>query len=87
VSYTVTIKRSAEKELERLKNTIHDRIIKSIIDLKENPRPHGCEKLQGQENYRIRIGEFRVVYSISDKAKLVEIVKVGDRKEIYKKRR
>ncbi|HYM20758.1 MAG TPA: type II toxin-antitoxin system RelE/ParE family toxin [Candidatus Kapabacteria bacterium] len=86
MSYSVIIKRSAEKELERLDDTIHDRIIESIIGLKEEPRPRGCEKLKGQENYRIRIGEFRVVYAIDDKTRIVEIIKIADRKEIYKKR-
>ena len=86
MSYRVTIRRSAEKELERLADKLHDRILEKIIELKENPRPFGCEKLTDQENYRIRVGEFRAVYTIDDKAKLVEIIKIADRKEIYKKR-
>ena len=86
MSYNVIIRTSAKKELKQLNNNIFERVMERIIELKENPRPLGCEKLGGQNSYRIRIGDFRVIYSIDDKVKLVEIIKIGDRKEIYKKR-
>jgi mRNA interferase RelE/StbE len=86
MSYKVIIKGSAKKELKRIDYQMHDRIIEHIMGLQENPRPMGCEKLGGQDSYRIRIGDYRVAFTIDDKAKLVEIIKIGDRKEIYKKR-
>ena len=86
MSYNVIIRTSAKKELKRLDNNMHERVVQRIVELKENPRPVGCEKLGGQDSYRIRIGDFRVVFTIDDKEKLVEIIKIGDRKEIYKKR-
>ena len=86
MSYNVIIRTSAKKELKRLNNNIFERVMERIIELKENPRPIGCEKLGGQDSYRIRIGDFRVVFTIDEKAKLVEIIKIGDRKEVYKKR-
>jgi mRNA interferase RelE/StbE len=86
VRYRVTIKRSAEKELDRIGAHTQSRILTRISDLQEQPRPEGSEKLQGQENYRIRIGDYRVIYTVHDREKLVEIIKIGNRKEIYKKR-
>ncbi len=61
------------------------RINESILQLAENPRPSGCKKLKGfKDLYRIRIGSFRVVYSLKDKTLTIEILRVADRKDIYK---
>jgi mRNA interferase RelE/StbE len=83
--YTIRFKKSAEKELERLPAQIIKRIGKAIDALKENPRPSGSKKLEGQQEslWRIRIGDYRVIYSVEDVIKIVEIRKVGHRKEIY----
>ena len=64
--YSVSLKRSAEKELSRLPSEIHDRIIEKLITLQDNPRPQGARKLRGQEGYRLRIGDYRVLYVIND---------------------
>jgi len=82
--YRITIKKSAAKELEALPKKDLRRIIKRIQSLVENPRPHGSQKLSGQEQYRIRQGDYRVVYSIEDKDSLIEIFKIGHRREIYR---
>lgn len=61
------------------------RILQHIEDLQENPRPIGCEKLSGQERYRIRQGVYRVIYEVVDELLVVTIVKVGHRKHVYKR--
>ena len=84
--YSIQIKPSAVKEIEAidLKKT-RQRIVERIQALADNPRPPGCEKLSGyRDRYRLREGQYRIVYSIEDKALLVYIVKVGDRKEVYR---
>jgi mRNA interferase RelE/StbE len=58
--YTVYLKSSAEKELDRLPTKIHDRIVKRLISLRDNPRPPGTKKLLGREGYRIRVGDYRI---------------------------
>lgn len=84
MAYRVILKRSAEKELDRLPAQLHDRITHKLLDLEDNPRPHGVQKLHGQDCYRIRIGDYRVLYMIDDRAQLVEIVAVGHRREVYR---
>ena len=85
-AYRLLIKASAGRELERL-GTKSDRrrIVERIQALAEDPRPHGSEKLAGYtDRYRIRQGNFRVVYLIDDKRREVAIFKVGDRKDVYR---
>lgn len=83
--YRVIILRSAEKDLEKLPANVVKRIFPALEKLSENPRPAGSKKLAGQnENlWRIRIGDYRLVYLIEDKIKVVEIRKAGHRKDIY----
>ena len=85
-AYRLLIKASAGRELERL-GTKSDRrrIVERIQALAEDPRPHGSEKLAGYaDRYRIRQGNFRVVYLIDDQRREVTIFKVGDRKDVYR---
>ncbi len=85
-AYKVLIKVSAGKELERL-GTKSDRarIVERIQTLAEDPRPHGCEKLAGYSNrFRIRQGNYRVVYLVDDQRREITIFKVGDRKDVYR---
>jgi mRNA interferase RelE/StbE len=84
VSYLVTLKRSAEKELSRLPGEIHDRVIERLIILQDNPRPAGARKLRGREGYRIRIGDYRVLYVIHDSEQQVEVYSVAHRREVYR---
>jgi mRNA interferase RelE/StbE len=83
MAYTVNLKRSVEKELDDLPKETHDRITKRIILLKENPRPVGIKKLQGREGYRIRVGNYRVLYTIDDFLKIVEILSISLREDAY----
>jgi mRNA interferase RelE/StbE len=85
-SYSVAIKKSAERELRTLPKGDLRRVVDRIRGLAETPRPHGNEKLSGQEWYRIRQGDYRIVYAIDDEARTVDIVKIGHRREVYKKK-
>ncbi|MCB0495419.1 MAG: type II toxin-antitoxin system RelE/ParE family toxin [Cyclobacteriaceae bacterium] len=82
--YKVVVSKSAAKELSKLPKTANNKIIKSIIGLADNPRPGGAIKLKGRsENWRIRIGNYRVVYAIDDEIHIVDVRRVGHRKDIY----
>lgn len=84
--FRLLIKPSAAKEIEAV-GTKKDRrrIVSKILSLRHDPRPSGCHKLKGSEKYRIRQGPYRILYSIQDDFSTVTIVKVGHRKEIYRK--
>jgi len=84
MAYQVILKRSAEKELDALQAKTRNRIIKHLLALEENPRPSGIKKLQGQESYRLRVGDYRVLYTVNDKIKQVVILAVGHRREVYR---
>jgi mRNA interferase RelE/StbE len=83
--YKLRIKKSAAKELEAIpRKSDRCRIVSRIEALAENPRPNGCRKLSGSERYRIRQGPYRVVYAIEDDQLVVYVVKIGDRKSVYR---
>ncbi|MGH7356171.1 MAG: type II toxin-antitoxin system RelE family toxin [Candidatus Rokuibacteriota bacterium] len=83
--YTVVFARSARRELERLQAQMARRIVARIETLASNPRPPGCMKLQGADNlWRIRVGEYRLIYSINDSARLVDISAVRHRSDAYR---
>jgi len=86
VRYKIQIKPSAKKELFKLPKKELRKVVDKIRSLSLNPRPPGCEKLSGEEKYRIRQGNYRIVYSIGDKLLIVIVVKIGHRKEVYRKR-
>lgn len=82
--YNIVLSKSASKELHDLPNQAVSRIIISIMSLADNPRPHGTKKLKGTQNtWRIRVGDYRVVYSVDDIVRVVDIRKIGHRKDIY----
>ena len=85
-SYRVLIKPSAAKEIEAVdQKRGRQRIVASILALADSPRPTGCEKLAGEsDRYRIRVGRYRVVYSIADDELVVLIVRVAHRKDVYR---
>ena len=83
--YTVVFARSARKELESLPDQVVERVLPRIEDLVDSPRPAGCRKLSGEQNlWRIRIGDYRVIYSVDDRERLVDIVAVRHRKDAYR---
>lgn len=83
--YKIEIKRSAAKELEKIQKKDRDRIIEKIQALALDPRPPQSKKLSGEEKYRIRQGDYRVLYQIYDEVITVVVVRVAHRKEVYKK--
>jgi len=85
VSYQVTIRKKALKELEELPVKVNQSIRIAIDSLAENPRPKGSKKLKGEQEYiwRIRVGDYRVLYAIEEKIKVVEIRKIGNRNDVY----
>ena len=82
--YSLEIKHSAQRELDSLDDSVFKRIDRKILALADNPRPPGCNKLRGyKDQWRIRVGDWRVVYLIDDEAKLVTITRVAHRREVY----
>lgn len=84
MSYQLAILRRAVKELAQLPEKDRLRIEADIESLATNPRPHGVKKLTGREGYRIRSGDYRVVYEITDRQRTVTVLHVGNRKDIYR---
>jgi len=83
--YRILIKASARKEIETIdRKGDRQRIVRRIRSLAANPRPPGCEKLSGQQRYRVRQGMYRIVYSVEDENLVVYVVKVGHRKDVYR---
>ena len=84
--YSVRIKTSAIKEIEAIPTKRErQRIVRRISGLADDPRPHGCQKLTGgEERYRARQGRYRIVYAVEDGDQVVEIVKIGHRKAVYR---
>jgi len=83
VKYQVRIIPSAEKEMDKLPALIHRHISRKILLLEDNPRPRGAKKLSGREEYRLRAGDYRVLYTIDDKGYVVTVFAVGHRREVY----
>lgn len=82
--YLILLERSAERDLKRLSADVHDRVIEAIKELAGNPRPPGCRKLVGSRNdWRIRVGDYRVIYEIADAIRIVRVNRVRHRREIY----
>lgn len=84
--YELLFRKSVAKDLRVLPNPDVRRIMRRIAALAVDPRPAGCEKLSGQERYRVRQGTYRIVYEIEDARLIVLIVKVGHRRDVYRTR-
>jgi mRNA interferase RelE/StbE len=85
VSFQIEWKASASRELKRLDRSIVPRILEAVEHLAQNPFPQGCRKLKGSgDNYRIRVGDYRVVYEIVAERLLIEIIRVRHRKDVYR---
>ena len=83
-AYKVYFRESVEKDFGTIPKKDIEKILQRIALLATNPRPPGCEKLTGQERYRVRQGRYRIVYSVQDDVLTVWIVKIGHRKDIYR---
>ena len=86
VKYSLEIKHSAQRELDALDDAVFKRIDRKILALADNPRPAGCKKLKGyKDQWRVRVGDWRVVYIIDDAAKLISITRIAHRREVYER--
>ncbi|MDR2703700.1 MAG: type II toxin-antitoxin system RelE/ParE family toxin [Cellulomonadaceae bacterium] len=81
--YEVEFTKAAARQVLKLPNPTQNRIIEAIENLANSPRPRGCKKLVGEEAWRIRVGDYRVIYEIEDKKLSVTVVRAGHRREIY----
>jgi mRNA interferase RelE/StbE len=85
VPYTVEFAPPAAKQFRKLRGDIRDRVAARVDSLALDPRPHGVEKLAGADNlYRVRVGDFRIVYEIHDKRLIVLVLRIADRKDVYR---
>jgi mRNA interferase RelE/StbE len=85
-SYSLVVKKSVSKDLRGIPKQDIQRILITLQGLVDNPRPAGCEKLSGQERYRIRQGVYRIIYEIADQQMIVTVVKIGHRNQVYQRR-
>lgn len=83
-SYRLFIKPSAVKDIEALPKKDRSRVVAKIQSLATNPRPPGCEKLSGHELFRLRQGNYRILYTVHDADLIVVVIKVGHRREVYR---
>jgi len=84
-TYSVRIKRSAEKEIAALPLATRRRVVERISALADDPRPPGCRRLSGSDKYRMRQGAYRVVYTVNDDRVVVEVVRVAHRSDVYRR--
>ena len=84
MSYSLSIPRSVNKRMERLPAEVYDRLDSAILALADEPRPAGCVKLKGREDWRIRVGDYRIVYGIDDEQRIVEILNIAHRRDVYR---
>ena len=82
--YRVFFRKSVERDLARIPKQDVARIMERVLALAEDPRPRGCEKLSSQERYRVRQGNYRIIYSVQDEELTVWVVKVGHRRDVYR---
>lgn len=83
--YSVLLERAAEKDLAQLTVAVHDRVIAALHGLAQNPRPPGCRKLADTKNdWRIRVGDYRVIYEIADVIRVVRVHRIRHRGEVYR---
>jgi len=86
VSYIVQLAPAVKRQIRKLERSIQERVVRRLDLLEKDPRPAGVEKMEGDEStYRIRMGEHRIVYEIRDKVLVVLVLKVGHRREVYRR--
>jgi len=85
MAYSILLAPPAERQIRSLAPAVQKRIVKRLKSLQNNPRPQGVKKLSGEEGlYRVREGDSRIIYTIQDKELIVLVVKIGNRKEVYR---
>ena len=85
MAYSILLAPPAERQLKAFPQAVQKRLVKCLKTLQANPRPQGVKKLAGEENlYRVREGSYRIIYTIREKALIVLVLKIGNRKEVYR---
>ena len=84
IAYTVRLKPRAERELDRLPLAVARRIWQKLLALEKEPRPRGAIKLEGTDGHRIRIGDYRVVYLVDDRERVVDVIRIAHRRAVYR---
>ena len=84
MNWRIDISRDARKELAVLPQQVQVRVSKAILALENNPFPHGAKKLKNRDGWRIRVGDYRVIFSIKTEVLVVLVVKIGHRKDVYR---
>ena len=82
--YEVRIKASAEREMDSLTSGVFARVSKAILRLESSPRPGGCKKLRARQEYRLRVGAYRILYTVNDTTRVVEVVAIRHRRDAYR---
>ena len=81
--FTAVLSKKAQKQLDKLSDKIAEPLLDAISDLEKNPRPVGNKKLKGRDGYRIRVGNYRIIYDIFDSQLIIDVIALGHRKDIY----
>jgi mRNA interferase RelE/StbE len=81
--YNIVLSKQAQKTLDKFSDNIAEPILNAIEGLAQNPRPYGFKKLKGRDGFRIRVGNYRVIYDIYDTELVIDIIALGHRKDIY----
>lgn len=81
--YNLVISKTAQKQLDKLTDNIANPLLDAIRNLAYDPRPYGCKKLKGRDGYRIRKGDYRIIYDVYDNTLTIEVIALGHRKDIY----
>lgn len=82
--YKVLLTRNAEKQLDKIDASQLGPIVIALKQLETDPRPNGCKKLKGRNGYRVRAGNYRIIYEIFDAVLIIEVIAIGHRKDIYR---
>jgi mRNA interferase RelE/StbE len=84
VNYRIDLVRSTERELHALPITIHKRVVARLLRLSEEPRPRGSRKLSQGPGWRLRIGDYRVLYTVDDTEHVITVYSIGHRRDVYR---
>ena len=84
MSYRVLLTKAARKQLDALPTPAIESVSERLLQLRDNPRPSGCKKLQGRDGWRVRVGDYRVIYHVQDDALVVLVLTVGHRRDVYR---
>jgi len=82
--YIISLSKKAQKQLDKLSDLIAEPILEAIANLATNPRPAGCKKLKGRDGFRLRVGNYRILYDIYDAELVIDVIALGHRKEVYR---